>query len=59
MTLDQARAGIGRTVIYSGPRHNEPERGVITRISDSFVMVRFGNELASTRMSPGDLAFAE
>ena len=56
MTLEEARAAIGRAVVY---RPNEswesPEEGVITSVSRMFVFVRYGADKGSKATAPGML----
>lgn len=40
MTLDEARANVGRSVVYR-PDHGPSEDGVITGVSERFVFVRY------------------
>lgn len=56
ITLEQARAGIGRTVIYDDG-HGRREAGVITSVSERFVFVRYGAAINSQATNPGDLVF--
>lgn len=60
MTLDEARAAIGRTVVYRyRTLPDKPgQSGVITSVNDQYVFVRY-NPLAEhgTATSPEDLEF--
>lgn len=60
MTIDEARAGTGRAVIYHpyAPDLDPVEEGVITSVSDRWVFVRYGSNKGSNATSPELLAFA-
>ena len=55
MTLDEARAGIGRLVIYG---QWQPDEGVITSVNDRFVFVQYRGDLGSKATEPGSLRFS-
>ena len=60
MTLDNARKNIGRYVKYTpfkGCDKSQIELGVITSVNDSYVFVRYGNDLHSKATNPSDLSF--
>ena len=67
MNLDEARAGIGRGVVYT-PRNldgrpllHKREDGVITSVSDRFVFVRYAGQhptAAGQATEPDRLEFA-
>lgn len=60
MTLDDARNNIGRSVVYKpfkGCDKSQYEYGVITRVGDVFVFVRYGSEILSKATNPKDLRF--
>ncbi len=56
MTLQQAKAGIGRGVVYR-PMVGSPESGVITSVNETFVFVRYGSNKQSAATRPEDLEF--
>ena len=56
MTLDEARAAIGRAVVYY-PTVGKNEDGVITSVNDTFVFVRYGAAKQSAATRPEDLEF--
>lgn len=59
MTIEQARAAIGRRVIYrsgyAGSADAPPEFGVITGVNDWVVFVRYGSAVQSAATDPRDL----
>jgi hypothetical protein len=58
MTLEEARKNIGRYVVYTpfeGCSDNQKEVGVITSVNDTYVFVRYGDELHSKATRPEDL----
>lgn len=59
MTLDEARAAIGRNVEYR-PSHvsrfDPGEPGVVVSVNDAWVFVRYGHDQTSKATSAGDLA---
>lgn len=58
MTLEEAKNNIGRWVVYTpfkGCPDNQKEVGVITSVNDTYVFVRYGNELHSKATRPEDL----
>lgn len=60
MTLEEARNNIGRYVVYTpfeGCSDNQKELGVITSVNDTYVFVRYGDELHSKATRPEDLKF--
>jgi hypothetical protein len=57
MTLDEARAHIGDTVVY-GHCHR-PEEGEITSVRPPYVFVRYGWEPCSKATRPEDLTLLE
>lgn len=67
MTLEEARAAVGRKVVYRPPhwksvkRKNPgpwaPEEGVITSVNDSFVFVRYGSQAGSAATNAENLEF--
>jgi hypothetical protein len=54
MTLDEARACIGRRVIYRRD-YCETEVGVITSVGPRSVFVRYGSDAGSKGTEPADL----
>jgi len=60
MTLDEARASIGRDVLWLPPdgTADSAEEGTITSVNDRWVFVRFGDgpSGASIAADPADLA---
>lgn len=56
MTLDEARRNIGRGVVYR-PAHGPAEDGVITRVNDRYVFVRYGADRGSKATDPWALEF--
>lgn len=60
MTLEQARNGIGRRVIYQNTRvihENTRETGVISSVGVRFVFVRYGSDPNAKATRPEDLTF--
>ena len=60
MTLEEARNNIGRYVVYipfNGCSDNQKELGVITSVNDTYVFVRYGDDLHSKATRPEDLKF--
>ena len=60
MTLEQARANMGRYVTYipfEGCDKSQYELGVITSVNDRYVFVRYGNQINSKATRPEDLRF--
>lgn len=58
MTLEQAKANIGRYVTYipfKGCDKSQYELGVITSVNDKYVFVRYGNEINSKATRAEDL----
>lgn len=51
MTLSEARANIGRRVVYTA-RGAEPEIGFITGVSSIYVFVQFGTDEWSKATPP-------
>jgi hypothetical protein len=56
MNIEQAAAGVGRTVIYDDG-HGTRETGVITSVSAAIVFVRYGDRPNSQATPPRDLQF--
>lgn len=66
MTLDEARAAVGRQVVYA--RYDDPfygnvvtagpEYGIITSVNDRYVFVRYGNSPTGKATDPADLTLA-
>lgn len=54
MTLDEARACIGRSVVYTSG-YGPPEEGVITSVSKTFVFVQYAGQLHSKGTAPENL----
>ena len=54
MTIDEARAHVGDGVLYRPPC-GHTEEGVITRVSGTWVFVRFGSSPAAQVTDPADL----
>jgi hypothetical protein len=54
MTLDQARDAIGRGVVYA-PRFGLREDGVIIRVNNRYVFVRYSGSLHAQATNPTDL----
>lgn len=60
MTLDEARANIGRKVGYRPPHPALPaEEGVIASVNDRFVFVRYGSDLTAKATNPRDLTLID
>jgi len=61
MDLDDARNGVGRTVIYSpfAEPDIDDETGVITSVSDRYAFVAYGGQQQAKATNPGDLRFAD
>ena len=60
MTLEEARNNIGRYVVYTpfkGCSESQKELGVITSVNDTYVFVRYGDELHSKATRSEDLKF--
>ena len=60
MTIEEAKEGIGRNVIYTpfeGCDSSLIENGVITSVNDRFVFVRYGYSQNGIATSPEDLKF--
>lgn len=58
MTLEQAKASIGRRVVYvpfAGCDPGQHEIGIITSTNNRFVFVRYGSDINSKATSPEDL----
>lgn len=51
MTLDEARENIGAGVVYD-PGHGTREDGVIVRVSQQYVFVRYGH--SSIKATPAE-----
>lgn len=56
ITLAEAAARVGDGVVYQ-PGHGAPEDGVITRVSDRWVFVRYAGDVGSKATRPEDLTF--
>ena len=54
ITIEQARANIGRGVIYRHP-YCEAEQGTITGVSETTVFVRYLGDMHSKGTYPSDL----
>jgi hypothetical protein len=54
VTIDEARAHIGRGVVYT-TGYAPPEDGVITGVSASLVFVRYAGNLHAQGTNPADL----
>ena len=54
ITIEQARANIGRGVIYRRP-YCEAEQGTITGVSETIVFVRYLGDMDSKGTCPEDL----
>ena len=54
MTLEEAAANIGRTVVYQ-PALGQRETGVITDVGTRWVWVRYGDRQGSQATDPGHL----
>ena len=54
ITIEQARANIGRGVIYRRP-YCEAEQGTITGVSETTVFVRYLGDMHSKGTYPSDL----
>jgi hypothetical protein len=61
MTLAQAAASIGRTVVYlpSNFPKGHLESGVITSVNDTYVFVRYGTNQTSSGTRPEHLELEE
>jgi hypothetical protein len=57
VTIEEARAAVGRSVVYVPHLGAEPEVGTITAVSDSHVFVRYGRDQLSKATLPELLAF--
>ena len=60
MTLEEAKNNIGRYVTYTpfqGCSKNQYELGVITGVNETYVFVRYGNDINSKATRPEDLKF--
>lgn len=64
MTLDEARAAIGRKAVYHPGRGwplagdpSRPEEGVITEVRGEYVFVRYGGDVTAKATRPEDLGF--
>jgi hypothetical protein len=60
MTLQEAKNNIGKWVVYTpfdGCSKDQKEIGIITSVNESYVFVRYGNELHSKATLPEDLKF--
>ncbi len=62
MTLDEARALVGKGVVYRPdddggykPTARRREQGVVTSVNDIWVFVRYGSDHHSKATSPRDL----
>lgn len=56
MTLEQARAAVGRLVVYRpDPNRFAHEEGVITSVNDRWVFVRYGTQQTSQATDPRHL----
>jgi hypothetical protein len=53
--LAEARKKIGRTVIYRAHPDATPEEGVITRVGEYYIHVRYIGEHGSKATAPADL----
>lgn len=54
MSINEARASIGRLVVYRRPGQ-APDEGVITSVNDLYVFVRYGSQTGSAATNPSDL----
>jgi hypothetical protein len=54
MTIEEAREHVGDGVIYHpyAPELDPVEHGVISSVSDKYVFVRYGTDVASKATSP-------
>ena len=58
MKLEEAKAGIGRKVIYTPfEGSNQKEEGVITSTNEYYVFVRYGNIMSIMATRAKDLEF--
>lgn len=57
MTLDMARRHIGNGVVYS-PGYGQRESGVIVRVNDRYVFVRYQHDHTPRATRPSDLELA-
>lgn len=55
MTLDEARVGVGRKVIYRTA--HSMEEGVVTSVNDAWVFVRYGSHTTSLATAPESLTW--
>jgi hypothetical protein len=55
ITLEEARALVGKTVIYLTGRLPKHELGVVTSVNDSLVFVRYGGDVQAKATHPNDL----
>lgn len=58
MTLDEARDGIGRLVVYGGNGNTMREEGVITSVNNSYVFVRYTGDMGSKATAAEALQFS-
>ena len=54
MTLEEARASIGLSVVYRR-KNQKPDQGVVTSVNDRYVFVRYGSQVGSAATNPADL----
>ena len=57
MTLQEARDNIGAWVVYEPYQGCEKETGIITSVNDTYVFVKYGNDLHSKATRPENLRF--
>lgn len=54
MSIDEAQASIGLLVVYRR-LGQPPDEGVITKVTDRYVFVRYGSQTGSAATNPADL----
>jgi hypothetical protein len=59
VTLDKARANVGRLVVYRPYAGATIEEGVITSVSSEFFFVRYGADSGSKATRPEDLDWSD
>lgn len=57
MTLDEARGGIGRWVVYAAYPGAEDEFGVIIHVGDLYAFVRYGDDPYPKATRPESIEF--
>jgi len=57
VTIEEACAHIGRSVVYRGHPGAEPEQGLITGVGQLYVFVRYGTDEWTKATPPERLEF--